>query len=296
MRDARKNQGPGTVVRCPATTIRGIVALLLIAGALTVPHAVFAQSIRMGGTGSALGTIRLIGDAYARVDPRFSLEIVPNLGSGGAMKALERDAIHFAATSRPLTQDETGKGYRAIEYGKTPFVLATSRKGAGGLTLDQIAGIYAGKQTRWPDATPIRLVLRPANDGDTAALAAFSPAVKDALGRAMAREGMITGITDQDSATEIARLTGGLGTSSLALILSEKRDLSALAIDGVSPSAKTIADGSYPYVKTLYIVTKGNPAPPVERFIGFMGSAAGRQILADTGHSAVDMRTVAKAR
>ncbi len=260
--------------------VRAVAVVLLLQGA----YAAMAEPVRTGGTGAALGSMRLLADAYRKVDSAFSLEIVPNLGSGGGLKALERDAIQFAVISRLLSKEEAAKGFTLIEYGRTPFVLATTRKDVAGLTLEQIADIYTGKQTSWPDGTPIRLVLRPANDVDTAHLGAFSARIKDAVAAAMSRPGMVVGITDHDSATHIARLAGGLGSSSLALILSEKHPIYALAIEGVTPTGKAIADGTYPHFKTLNIVTRGNPPATVTRFIAFVRSAEGRRILADNGH------------
>lgn len=271
--------------------VRSVIAAVLLYSLGS--HTVMAEPVRTGGTGAALGTMRVLGDAYSKIDPTFSLDIVPNLGSGGGLKALEREAIQFAVISRSLSKEEAAKGFTLVEYGRTPFVLATTRKDVAGLSLEQIADIYMGKQSSWADGSPIRLVLRPANDVDTTHLASFSPRIKDALTAAMARPGMVVGLTDQDSAAHITRLTGSLGTSSLALILSEKHPIRALAIDGVTPTVKAIADGTYPHFKSLYLVTRGNPSTATARFIAFVSSAEGRRILADNGHWVSDSRQAA---
>ncbi len=274
------------------TVIKAFTLILL----LQAPCAAVAETVRIGGTGAALGTMGLLGEAYKKVDPTFSLEIVPNLGSGGGLKALERDAIQFAVISRSLSREEQAKGFALIEYGRTPFVLATARKDIPSLSLAQIADIYTAKQTSWPDGAPIRLVLRPANDVDTEHLSSFSPRIRDAVTEAMSRPGMVIGITDQDSATRIARLSNSLGTSSLALILSEKHALRALAIDGVAPTVKAIADGTYPHFKTLFIVTRSSPPASASAFIAFVKSSDGRRILEDTGHWVADARKAGATR
>jgi phosphate transport system substrate-binding protein len=258
----------------------GLIALAAIFGT----EATGAETIRTGGTGAALGTMRLLADAYTKIEPEFSLEIVPNLGSSGGMQALNHNAVHFAAIGRPLKSDELARGYIALEYGRTPFVIAIARSNVAGLTLREIADMYAGRVSKWPDGTPIRLVLRPANDGDTPLFASFSPAIKEALDSAMSREGMIVAVTDQDSATEIARIKGALGTSALALMLSENRPLVAVPIEGVRPSVQALADGAYPYFKSLYVVTPGKPVAATARFIAFIGSPEGRRILTQIGH------------
>jgi len=75
-----------------------------------------------------------------------------------------------------------------------------------------------------------------------------------------------------------------MGPSTLALLLSEKRTLKALALDGVAPSAQTIADGSYPLVKQLLIVTGPKTPPAAQAFVSFVRSGAGRELLQQTGH------------
>jgi phosphate transport system substrate-binding protein len=106
---------------------------------------------------------------------------------------------------------------------------------------------------------------------------------------------MVVGITDQDSADQIARLPGAFGTSTLALMLSEKRAMHAVAIEGVMPSAKAVADGTYPYSKPLFMVTRGAPAGALARFVDFVRSAEGRRILTDTGHVLVGVKSSGKA-
>lgn len=260
-----------------------LLAAVLLSGLLG-PLVSVADPMKLGGTGSALGVMQHLIEAFQRTDPSASFVVVPNLGTAGGMKALAAGAIHLALTNRPPRGEEVAQGLVARAYGKTPFVLVTSKPGVSGLTVQQLAEIYAGKQRTWPDGSPIRLILRPANDGDTSILASFSTAMKQALDLAMAQEEMIIALTDQDSVNNVERLPGALGTASLALLLSERRSLTPLALDGVRPSVETLAEGSYPYMKTMYLVTKGSPDGPVARFIDFVASPAGRTILRANGH------------
>lgn len=263
-----------------------LAAAALIAAGLALPSAVSAETIRAGGTGSALGTLAALADAYRQVDPAFKLTIVPNLGSSGGINALQTGSIDLAVTSRPLKPNETAAGLHDMAYGRTPFVMATVKQGVDSLTQAEIADIYAGRQRRWADGQPIRLVLRPASDGDTALLASFSPQIKEALDSAMAREGMVTGVTDQEATDAIERLPGGLGTTTLALLRSEQRSARALAIDGIEPSAENVANGRYRYVKTMYFALRSNAPDTLRRFLDFVASEAGRRVLAQMGNVA----------
>lgn len=260
----------------------GACAILLAFGAAA---AVRAETVRLGGTGSAIGTMQRLGEAYRKLDPAFRLEIVPNLGSTGGIKAVSIGAVQVAATSRPVKAEESAAGLRAVEYGRTAFVLATTKQGVTGLSRNEVAQFYGGR-AQWGDGTPVRLVLRPASDGDSALLAQFSPEIKAALAQAQSREGMVVGMTDQEAVDAIERLPGGLGTAAIALLLSEQRRAAPLAIDGVAPTPANVASGRYPYFKSMYVVLRSDAPEAARRFVEFIGSEAGRKILAGLGHVA----------
>ena len=75
----------------------------------------------------------------------------------------------------------------------------------------------------------------------------ISPAMREAKLLAEKRKGLAFAVTDQDAADNLAKISGALGPSTLAQILSERRALKALRLDGVEPSAQSIADVRYAY-------------------------------------------------
>jgi phosphate transport system substrate-binding protein len=127
-------------------------------------------------------------------------------------------------------------------------------------------------------------VLRPIGDSDTELIKNMSPAMREAVGVAEQRKGMSFSITDQDAADRIEKIQGALGPSTLALIISEQRRVKVLALNGVAPDAKSIADGSYSPYKQLLLVTGPKTPSSAREFVTFVRSAAGREILSRTGH------------
>jgi phosphate transport system substrate-binding protein len=78
----------------------------------------------------------------------------------------------------------------------------------------------------------------------------------------------------------------------LALVRTEKRNVRILPLNGVVPSARTLADGSYPYAKEMQLARRKNPeTAAVTRFFEFVASPQGRRILAETGHWVADTPT-----
>ncbi len=259
-----------------------MIALTLCLGVAT---GVAAEEFRIGGTGAALGTMHLLAEALTSQNPEIHITTVPSLGSGGSIKAVHAGAIGLSVTSRPMNEAERRLGLQEIEYARTPFVFAVAASSSTkAITTAELADIYADRQQTWPDGRPARVVLRPASDIDTEMVKSLSPAVRAAVVLAEGRPGVRFSVNDQDAADDLEKIPGAVGPSSLALIISEGRALRALQLDGVVPTPKAAASGQYPYFKRLFFVTAPKPAPAVARFIAFVRSPAGQEVLEHNGH------------
>lgn len=242
-----------------------------------------AAEVKLGGTGAALATMQALAGEALKLSPPLKVTLVPNLGTSGGIKALRAGAIDVALATHGASAEERAAGLTHREYARTPFVLAARRGADLPLNAATIAEIYSGGRATWPDGTPFRLVLRQANDSDMTTLMALAPEVKSAVEIALKRPGMIVARTDQDAADRIASLPGGVGTTTLALLFSEKRPLDAMPLDGVKPSVKALENGSYRLAKSLYFVFRADSSEPVRRFLALISSEAGRRILRDNG-------------
>ena len=244
-----------------------------------------ADALKIGGTGAALGTMKLLADEFIKNNPEVRFTLVSSLGSGGGIKAVAGGAIDLAVTSRPMNESERKLGVTEIEYGRTPFVFAVSAKSrVSAITRGELADIYAGKMVKWADGSPVRIVLRPASDIDTEMVKNISPEIGQGLAAAEQRPGVRFSVNDQDAAEDLEKIPGAIGPSSLALILSEKRPLRALQLDGKEPTPANAASGAYPYYKRLFFVTGAKRSAADERFTAFVQSPAGRKILESNGH------------
>jgi phosphate transport system substrate-binding protein len=239
----------------------------------------------IGGSGAALGTLQATLQALTRLGLAVPSRVVSRLGSAGSLRAVEQGALDVALISRPLQVDERMRGLQAVEYGRTPFLLATSMPGVTGLTRAQLAGMIEDPRSTWPDGTPVRVVLRPKSDGDYALLSSMGPLVELALARAATRTGMVVAITDQEAVDAVARLHGGLGTSSLSLLRSGNLRLTELSLDNVAPTVANIENASYRIVNRMHIVTLGAPKGMAVDVIRYLQSADGLAMLAQLGHS-----------
>lgn len=264
-------------------TLIGLVATTnLVVPAPAASAAV--EEFKIGGTGTALGTMQLLAEEFVAGNPDIRVTTVPSLGSGGSIKAVVAGVIGLAVISRPMNESERKLGAVEMEYARTPFVFAVSAKSkVAAITSRELADIYAGRKVTWADGSPVRIVLRPASDTDTEMVKNISPEIRQGLAAAAARPGVQFAVTDQDAANDLERIPGAIGPSSLAVIVSEKRALRALKLDGTEPTPMNAASGAYPHYKRLFLVTGAKRSAAVERFVAFVQSPAGRKLLATNG-------------
>ncbi len=79
-----------------------------------IPVLAQAEEIKIGGTGGALATMQLLGDAYSKNHPETKIIVLPSLGSSGGIKAVLAGAIQVAVSSRPIKDSETSLGASAF--------------------------------------------------------------------------------------------------------------------------------------------------------------------------------------
>ena len=243
-------------------------------------EATAAEEIRIGGSGNALGIMRPLGDAFSKQNPDIKITVLPSLGSSGAIKAVNKGAIDIGLTSRPLTEEEGKLGMIAVEYARTLLVFAVSTGSpVTSVTLAQLADIYSGKTASWPDGTQIRPVVRQAGDDDARAIMQMSAAFDKAWSAAERRPGLPFATSDQETADKTETIPGALSTTTLLQIKSENRQLRALTLDGVEPTVSNGKSGKYPHVKRLWFATRSDTSAAARRFIAFVQSPLGREIL-----------------
>ncbi|HLP30981.1 MAG TPA: substrate-binding domain-containing protein [Geothrix sp.] len=257
---------------------------LLLGCACAVGWSQGPQAIRINGTGSGITLLKPMAEAYRRAHPDVRIDLGKPLGSSGAIKALLAGAVDIAISSKPLGPEDSAKGARLMAYGKTPLALvAESGVPVADLTTRQLEDVLAGRLTRLPQGTPLRLVLRPEGDADTQILRAFSPAMNQAMSQAQARPGMLLAVTDPEATVLISRTPGACGVSGLASVLGDGFPLKVLTFNGVSPTTGALANGTYPLAKDLHVVITARTSDAALAFVDFLYSPQGRALAQAAG-------------
>lgn len=205
------------------------------------------STVVVGGTGSPLGSMQMLADAYMAATPGTEVVVLPSLGSGGGINALAAGRIDVALSTRGLKEEEAAQGLEAAPLASTAVVFATqAANGVSDVSLSWIRDAFSGAAETWPDGERVRLVLRPLHDSDSIILSAASPEMKEAIETAHTRPGLVVAENAQIAATDLEQLDGALGTSTLTQILSEGRAIKALAWTVLCPARRRWPAGPIP--------------------------------------------------
>lgn len=251
---------------------RSIVAMLLSTLALHVS----AQTVTLGGVGSVTPLIKRLAQDFRKTHPEITIIVAdPPIGTAGGIRALAAGKVDIAVIGRDLWPGEPGKPRPWL---KTPFVLATNGGKTGGLSLAQVADVYAGRKVRWDDGAAIRLVLRGAHESETIVLRKLSPAIDVAVDASLKRTGLPIADTDLEALRLLGSISGSLGTTSLGLLKAQESTLSVVPVDGKHPSAEALQAGSYPWARVFNLVALPEPKPAAAAFLNYLGSAAAMKL------------------
>jgi phosphate transport system substrate-binding protein len=200
------------------------------------------------------------------------------------VQALLAGKLDMVVSSKSLTPEQSAKGLQLHRFGKSPLLVVTERMvPQKDVTTRELEDIYAGRLRQWPNGERIRVVLRPLEDVDSQILRGLSHGMNDALNKSRTMEGVMFAATDPESDETVSRTPGAIGTAALVSVISGKRTLNILSLNGVKGSLQTLSHGNYPLTKYLNFVTTSHPSPAVSKFLAFVFSPQGRAIAEKTG-------------
>ena len=209
--------------------------------------------------------------------------MIPGLGSSGGIAAVLDGVLDLAVSARPLKPAESGLTETIAV--RTPYGLASSNPKPGNIAKTDVAAFYAEATATWPDGTPVRVILRPKSESDTALLGETFPEMIAAIDRVRMRMDVPVAATDQDNLEMAKSIEGSLVGTSLAQMITENHQphLRFLTIDGAEPTLENLENGDYPYFKLYRFVFADQPKPVVQRFMAFVQSSEGESLLREAG-------------
>ncbi len=245
-----------------------------------------AESLQIEGS----TTVGPIADAFAEhfkaISPNVDIT-VKKTGSGDGAAALVDGRCDIANMSRFMKEKEFK---RAVENGIFPVAHVVAMDGVcvvvhpsnpvRELTKEQVRDIYTGKVTNWRQVDgPNMSIVVISRDTSSGTYETFHKLVMQKQQMA----GNVEYVNSNPQAHARVKTTrGAIGYVGLGFVDSNVR---ALRIDGIMPSRNTIASGTYPVTRPLYMFTNGYPklGSMVHKFCTFYLTEKGQELIEAKG-------------
>jgi phosphate transport system substrate-binding protein len=244
-----------------------------------------AEKIVLDGSSGMLPLAQALATAYQQRSSDPQVEIGKGLGTGARLQALSEGKIQIALASHGITPEDVQKGnLHVIEVAKGAVVFAVNASvPLTNLTEAQVCEIYSGKIRSWqplggPDR-PIAVLTRPPTEVDPEVIRAkvgcFKELKEVETATVMARGG--------DMAKGLADTPDAIGMTSLTVVEQSGGTVKALTLNGVAPTAEQVKSGRYFLTRDFLFVIKGEPTPPIKKFLDFVLSPDGDRVILANG-------------
>ncbi len=254
--------------------------------ALCVTHPAMAQDEISYSGSSTIGMSVLEAGAVKAFEEKTGIKFksIEQPGSGKGIKALLEGKVTLAGASRSLEAEEKKQKLIGHAIGYDAIAVFVNKKNpVNNLTKEQIKGIFTGKIKNWKEVggkdAPINVNTEIWGQ-QRATMLAFQEMAMD---KAPYGKGFKEIDFPRDQIVEVAKDENGICSVSFGLLAAVSADLrdkvKAVTVNGIDPSDKNIQSGAYLISRPLLLVTVGLPKGNVKKFIDFMLSKEGQDIV-----------------
>ncbi|MCM8813213.1 MAG: phosphate ABC transporter substrate-binding protein [Candidatus Omnitrophica bacterium] len=217
-------------------------------------------------------------------------------GSGTGMASLISGTCDLAMSSRPMKDKEINlaekKGIHPVEIKAALDGLAVvvhPKNPVNGLTLEQLSKIFSGAITNWREVggedRKIVLLSREVNSGTHVYFKEHVLRRNDPNSKEEFAPAALMLPSSQAIADEVAGNPAAIGYYGMGY-LSDKQKALPVAVDAqspfVAPTVENVMSGHYPISRPLFLYAKGEPAGDLKRFVDFIQSPEGQDIVRET--------------
>lgn len=264
-----------------------VVAVLLVAaltGCGTTNTDTPKDNGQVSGTVSTDGStsmekvIGFLSEAYMNKNSAVKVTYNPT-GSGSGIKAVQAGSCDIGLASRDLKPEEATDLDGTVVAIDGIAMIVNKENPVKDLTIEQIAALYKGEITNWSEVggadAPVVLIGREAASGTRDGFESITD-TEDAC--KYNQELTSTG----DVVQTVSSNPNAIGYASLASV---KDTVKLISVEGVTPSTKTIQDGSYKIQRNFVMVTKKNAelSPAAKSFFEFATSSAADEWIIEAG-------------
>lgn len=236
-------------------------------------------TVNVNGSTSMGDVIAALTEGFNEINPDVQINYTGS-GSGAGIEGVLAGTCDLGLSSRALSEDEKGQGAVENIIAKDGVAIVINPENTvADLTTEQIAAIYTGEITNWsevggPDAE-IAVLGRDSASGTRSAFEEILGIVDSCV---YLNEYSSTG----DVIGNVASNPNAIGYASLSAV---DDSVVAVAVNGVTPTEETVADGSFAIQRPFVIVTvEGTElSPAAQAFLDYAMSAEVADIIAAAG-------------
>jgi phosphate transport system substrate-binding protein len=243
------------------------------------------EKIVVDGSTGVMSLVAALARAYQARYPAAAVEMGKGLGTKARLQALGDGKIDIALASHGLVAAElTSRGMAVHEIAKVPVVFGVNASvPITNITDAQICDVYASKITSWKELGGPDIAIAPRTRPDTEVdaevvrgkIACLKDLKMPDSVRVMPKSG--------DMAKELATTVGALGMTTTTVVEQSRGQIRALSLNGVAPSAEAVSRKTYTLTRDSFLVTKATPPPAVSKFVEFIRSSAGAEVIVANG-------------
>lgn len=216
-------------------------------------------------------------------------------GSAGGIAQLGDGQVEIAMSSKQVTDEEKaahpGVDFVSTEIGKDAVGVVIRKEvvhaGVTGLDRAQLRAVFEGRVANWkevggPDLAVFVYDKEPGR-GTREVLDSFlyGPDGKAPPPPRSDTYAVVGG--NEETRAKLESTPGSVGPLSSSFIADHPK-LATLEVVGVAPTPENVRTGAYPMARPLFLVTNGPPAGAAKRFIDFVLSTEGQELVSRHGY------------
>lgn len=266
-----------------------LVQLVLAVSVLLVCSPAFADSLapfkgekgvlKVSGGTAHIPVMKEAAQQIMMMNPEIQISIAGG-GSGVGIKQVGEGLVDIGNSGRKATDEEIERYQLKLHMwaidGVAPVVNPQNKVKA--LSKSQLIEIFAGKLDNWKllggEDRKINIYTRDEASGTRAVF------WKKGLDKGQITPGAHVVVSNGAMKSAIAQDPYGIGYVSVGHI---DETVAPVALDGVVPTIQTVQDGTYKVARGLYSNTKGEATGLTKKFIDFLYTPEGKQIIEERG-------------
>ncbi len=253
-----------------------------------------AQNISIKGSDTMLQLAQGWAQAYMQAQPGSSITVTGG-GSSTGIAALINGSCDIANASRIMKGSEIEN---AKSRGFVPFEVPVARDGLAiivhpsnpvrSLSMEQLKGIYSGTIRNWKQVGgPDRAIVAIGRDSSSGTYGFFQDNVLG-IGRPYRSDMQTTPSTNAIGQTAAQDL-GAIGYVGVAYAEGFGSRVKVVPVSrgsgqAIEPSGANVKNGKYPLWRYLFMYTRGRPGGGAKKFIDWVKSDAGQDVVEKVGY------------